>query len=133
MAEHLQDIATWRVEWLSTLSDDEKAKLQADRAEWLAEETKAARMAEMAATFQTADTNADGVLNQAEFNSFLEMMQSNTIAKGVPAMNYADVEEAMKDKLFAFYDAVGEAPGVTLADFGAGMNQFAAAIKAKMA
>ena len=44
MADNLTIVAAARLEWFKTLSDDDKAKVQASRAAWKAEETKAELM-----------------------------------------------------------------------------------------
>ena len=64
-------LAQKRLAWRNSLNDDEKAKLAEEQKTWEAEETKAERMAEFAATFQSADTDADGFLNRAEFEDFV--------------------------------------------------------------
>ena len=58
--EHMDACAEFRNNWVKSLSDDDRAKMAAEKAAWTNEETKAERMAEFAATFQTNDTNADG-------------------------------------------------------------------------
>ena len=60
-----------RIAWKNGLSAEDLAKVQAEQAAWAAEETKADRMAEVATTFATADTNADGLLDRAEFEDFM--------------------------------------------------------------
>ena len=132
MAEHLADIAAWRMQWMASLSDDQKAAMQADRAKWAAEETKQALMQEMAATFQAADTNADGVLDRAEFEDFMQKMQQNAAARGAPSVSADDVSDDLKEKMWAFYDAEGAQPGVSMADFGTATQKIAAHIKAAM-
>ena len=57
MAEHLDAIVAMRVEWITNLSEADRAALQNERAGYANEETKGAREAEMTASFQAADTN----------------------------------------------------------------------------
>ena len=117
---------------MASLSDDDKQKLFDDRAKWAAEDTKAELMGEMAATFQAADVNTDGVLDRAEFTDFMTKMQQNTVARGVPAAPVDDVPEDIQEKLWAFFNAEGAQEGVSLADFGAATGKFGAAVKAAM-
>ena len=55
--EHLDAIRDLRLGWMATLSDEDKGKLEAERASWADEAVKAEKMAELTATFQAADTN----------------------------------------------------------------------------
>lgn len=80
----LATLAGKRLAWRATLSADEQAALEADRASFTNEETKAERMAEMAATFQAADTNQDGRLDRAEFEDFMTKLGQNSAARNVP-------------------------------------------------
>ena len=131
MAENLNEIAAWRGNWIDSLSDEQKATLQADRAAYANEETKAERMAELAATFQTNDTNADGLLDRAEMEGFMRALKQNGEARGVPTMDTENVDDAMKDKAWAFYNSItADVEGVSMADFAAGTQQIGAAIKA---
>ena len=70
-------LATKRLAWRNSLSDEDKAKLVAEKQSWEAEETKAERMTEFSATFTTNDTNNDGVLDRAEFENFLVALGQN--------------------------------------------------------
>ena len=76
--------ATKRMEWMATLSEEDKAKVLADRAAFSAEETKAERMGELAATFGAADTNQDGKLDRSEFEDFMGKLSQNSQARNVP-------------------------------------------------
>ena len=89
-------------------------------------------MAEMAATFQAADSNADGVLDRAEFEDFMQKMQQNANARGAPSVNADDLSDDFKEKMWAFYDAEGAQAGVSMADFGTATQKIAAQIKANM-
>ena len=67
----ITNLANKRIAWRAALSADDQAKVAAEKANWEAEETKAERMAEFGATFQSADTNGDGMLVRAEFEDFM--------------------------------------------------------------
>ena len=69
-------------------------------------------------TFQAADTNADGVLDKAEFTDFMGKMSENAKARGVPAMSEADVDDATKDSVWGFFNGQSEGDGVKPADIG---------------
>ena len=75
MAEHLEAIVEWRRTWGASLSEEDQAKVTADRAAAREEPVKAERMAEMAATFSAADTNQDSVLSMEEFHDFMGKMK----------------------------------------------------------
>ena len=77
-------LVTKRMTWMGTLSAEEKAALETDRAAFSNEETKGERMAEMASTFGAADTNADGRLDRAEFEDFMGKVAQNSAARNVP-------------------------------------------------
>ena len=114
MAEHLDALAAKRMAWMGSLSDEDKQKLVAEKGSWESEDTKAERMQEMQATFQAADTNEDGVLNQAEFVNFVNSMNSNLTARGVPNMGF----DGDEDQWYALYNAEsGDQDGVTVANF----------------
>ncbi len=132
--ENLDAIATMRLTWMAGLSAEDKAKLEAERASWADEAVKAEKMAELTATFGAADVNADGVLDMAEFTDFMGKIASNATARGVPTQGPDAVDDDMKAKVFAFYDAQDAGtPGVTVAEFLKGTAAVTAAIKAKMA
>ena len=96
MAEHLDAIATVRKNWMAGLTDEEKGKLAAMKASMADEATKAASMAETQATFQAADTNEDGLLQEAELMNFMKMMFQNMGAKGLPTMSEDLVTDELK-------------------------------------
>ena len=123
MAEHLEAIIEWRRTWGASLSDDDNAKITADRAASREDPVKSERMAEMAATFNAADTNQDGVLSMEEFHDFMGKMKQNANARGVPFAGRDEVPEDMQQKMYAFFlSHSGEgAAGVTTAGFGAGV------------
>ena len=50
-------------------------------------------MAEMAATFQAADTNQDSVLSMEEWTDFLDKIKQNDSARGVPFPGRDEVPE----------------------------------------
>ena len=119
MAEHLNEIAAMRLNWMTSLSPEEQAAMGAERAAWEDDATKAERMAELQATFQAADTNNDGLLDRAEFEDFMSKVGQNVAARGVPHMSVDSVDAEMKEKVYAFFDAedgnVGN--GVSMVDF----------------
>ena len=118
MAEHLDAIATVRKNWMAGLTDEEKGKLAAMKASMADEATKAASMAETQATFQAADTNEDGLLQEAELMNFMKMMFQNMGAKGLPTMSEDLVTDELKASMWALYNAETEgADGVSMADF----------------
>ena len=117
--EHVTAIAQSRLDWMNGLSEEDKAKLEAEKANWATEEFKAERMAEMNATFQAADTNQDGVLDKAEFADFMNKMSQNAKARGVPAMSEDDVDEATKDAVWGLFNGESDGDGVKPADVGA--------------
>ena len=75
MAEHLEAIVEWRRSYMAGLSEEDQAKVTADRAASREDPVKSERMAEMAATFQAADTNNDSVLDGEEFKDFMSKMK----------------------------------------------------------
>ena len=68
-------VAAKRHAWKQSLSAEDLAKVAAERAEWETNEGKAAKMAEITATFTSADTNGDGFLTGPEMKDFLMKMQ----------------------------------------------------------
>ena len=77
MAEHLETVVQKRLAWFQSLSEEDQAKVRADKQAVADEAVKAERGAEMMATFQAADTNQDGVLDVAEFTDFMNKMSQN--------------------------------------------------------
>ena len=75
MAEHLEAIVEWRRSYMAGLSEEDQAKVTADRAASREDPVKSERMAEMAATFAAADTNNDSVLDGEEFKDFMSKMK----------------------------------------------------------
>ena len=99
-----------------TLSEEQRAANKAAYAATMGDEEKrAAFMKQMADTFTAADTNADGVLDLAEFKDFMQKLQANGEAAGyhVPQPNDADMEARFG--VFDRYNA--ETTGVSLPDF----------------
>lgn len=113
----LAALANKRLAWRATLSADEQAALEADRAAFSNEETKAERMAEMAATFQAADTNQDGRLDRSEFEDFMGKLAQNSAARNVPFQPQDQFSDEEKDGVYALFDAKEGTPGVTMPDF----------------
>ena len=128
--EHLDAVAQARLAWVKSLSDDERALLYGEKAAWANEETKGERIAEMLATFQANDTNADGLLNRAEFDNFVKAMGQNAAARGLPVEDYDSLSEELKEKWYAVFAAYNtEANGVSMTSFDAAFK----AISEKMA
>ena len=76
----------------------------------------------MAATFNTADTNQNGVLELNEFNNCMEMMGQNVVAKGVPHKMFSTYSD--EEKAAAWEHFNGQTPGtagVSLEDFISGI------------
>ena len=94
----------WKAEWRTMITKyhtDNKAadpdgyqawlESEAKRAEEMkAEEAKNKAMSDFQATFQAADTNSNGVLNQAEFVDFSKKMYSNLEAAGYAVLSISD-------------------------------------------
>ena len=72
MAEHKNEIAQVRKAWMEALSAEQKTKLEEEKAKWANEEFKAERMTELNATFNAADTDGSGDLNEAELKDFFD-------------------------------------------------------------
>ena len=121
-------LATKRLAWRNSLSDEDKAKLVAEKQSWEAEETKAERMAEFSATFTTNDTNADGVLDRAEFENFLVALGQNAANRQVPHQDNAEYSAEEKDGIYAIFNAKSEGEGVSQADFFAVMLEIGAKV-----
>ena len=118
MAENLAAVAAMRKEWNASLSDEQKAKAQEERAAWGNEESKAEKMAELAATFQAADVNNDSVLSEAEFVDFMTKISQNLTARGVPAQGPDGIDDDMKAKVYALYNSkTPDVDGISLQDF----------------
>ena len=61
--EHLAEIAQMRATWTASLTEEQRAAIATQKATMATEEGKAEMMAEMIATFQTNDTNSNGVID----------------------------------------------------------------------
>ena len=122
-------LAGKRLAWKTSLSAEDQGKLAEEHKTWEAEETKAERMAEFGATFSSADTDADGKLNRAEFEDFITKLGQNAAARGVPHQPDSDYSAEEKDGIYALFDAQGPEPGVTSADFFAVMTQIAGKVR----
>ena len=130
MADAVTTLAQARLAWHATLSEEDSAKVIADRAALSDEATKAERMAEMAATFTAADTNSDGLLDRAEMADFLAKLGQNAAARGVPHMSEADITEEQKEAVWAYFNGLtGGTDGVSQADFMAGSQAIATKIR----
>ena len=87
-------------------------------------------MAEFAATFGSADTNSDGLLDRAEFEDFMVKLGQNSAARGVPHQPHADYSDEEKNAVYALFNAKnGDADGVSQADFFATMMEITAKIR----
>ena len=129
----VEEVAAWRAEWMASLSEEQKGALQADRASYANEETKAERMTELAQTFNACDTNQDQLLDRVEMESFMKCLRQNSEARGVPSMDTDSVSDEMKDKVWALYNGATEGTdGVSMADFAKVTQEIGAAIKAAM-
>ena len=60
-------LAQKRLAWRNALSEEDQRKLQAERAAWVNEETKATKMQEFMEVFTAADADSNGLLDKAEF------------------------------------------------------------------
>ena len=129
MADALTMLCTKRLAWRASLSAEDTDKLNGEKAAWSAEETKAERMAEFGATFQAADTNADGLLDRTEFEDFMGKLAANSVARDVPFQPQDSYSAEEKDAVFGVFNATNaETDGINANDFFATM----AAITAKM-
>ena len=108
MAEHLNELVQFRITWFGGLSEEDRGKIVADRATLREEPTKSEREAEMAATFQAADTDADGKLTFAEYADFMDKVKQNCDARGVPFITRAEVPEDMQQKFYAYLVSKGD-------------------------
>ena len=132
--ENLDQVVAFRMQWGATLSEEQKAAVAAERAAWANEESKGEREAELAATFQTSDTNADGLLDRSEFEGFMKAMQQNAGARGLPTMDTETVADDMKDMIYALYNAqTAGVDGVSIGDFVAITKAISEKIKAALA
>ena len=124
--QHLESLAGHRLAWHMALSEEDKAKVVTAHSE----ENKEARMASFVATFQSSDTNGDGLLQKAEFADFFKKLSQNAGAAGVPHMTEADTTEEQREQVWEMYNSqTAGTDGVSMADFGAVTEIF----KAKLA
>ena len=124
-------VATKRSAWRASLSEEEKALVAAETASWKAEETKAERMGEFAATFASADTNSDGLLTGAEFADMMQKLGQNAAARGVPHPTESNYTDEEKVTVYAWMNSLTEgAAGVSMADMFTAMQAVAAAMQA---
>ena len=131
MAEHLDYLVSFRVEWISSLDATAQAALAAERTKMATEEGKAEAQAEMAATFGMADTNNDGFLDHAEFATFMGYYQSNNEARGIPPMNLQT--EGFLEKMYAFFNSETPDDGISKEDIVGAFRKISAGVKARMA
>ena len=129
MAEHLEAVVQKRMAWFGSLSEEDQGKVRADKQ--MDEEAKQARQQEMQATFTTADTNSDGLLDKAEFTNFMKMMSQNAQARGVPSMSEDDVADADKEAIWGLFNGqTADVDGVSPLDVVASMMMVAERTKA---
>ena len=117
MAENLDFVAQARLAWFSGLTEEQKASAMAERAAWADEQTKAERLAELAATFQASDTNNDGLLDAAEFEDFMGKISQNAAARGAPTMDTSAASAELKEKAYALFNSNSDGDGISQADF----------------
>ena len=98
-------IVDMRVTWYKSLSAEDTAKINAERAAYGDEAKRNERMAELTATFGAADVNQDGVLDLTEFNDFLSKLASTWSARGHPVDNPDNLTPEVKEKIFAYFNA----------------------------
>ena len=124
--EHLDHLATKRLQWHMALSVEDRAKVVAMHGE----EGKEERAQVFVATFTAADTNSDGLLDKAELKDFFGKMGANAEAASVPHMKESDTTEEDQEKIYALFNAATPGvEGISMQDFGTTMEIF----KAKMA
>ncbi len=131
--ENIDAICQMRATWMASLSEEQKAAGQAERAAWADEEKKAEKLAELSATFQASDSDSTGALNAAQFEDFMGKLAENLKARGVPAQGTDAVDAEMKEKVFAYYNAQSDSDGVTLQDFLGATKKIREALQAKSA
>ena len=108
MAEHLNELVAFRITWFGGLSEEDRGKIAADRATWREEPTKSEREAEMAATFNAADTNQDGKLTFEEYVDFMDKVKQNCDARNVPFITRAEVPDDTQQKFYAYLVSKGD-------------------------
>ena len=85
MASHLEKIITVSLIWYRSLSQIDRAKVDADDARSFAEKT-----AEFNAVWGLADTSKKGILLKREFPSLLTIQDQRKSARGVPTEPMTD-------------------------------------------
>ena len=87
-------------------------------------------MGEFAATFAASDTNGDGMLVSAEFGDFMQKLEQNQNAAGIPHQSGAEYSDEEKDQIFAIFNAkTPDTAGVSMADFFACMKDISTKIQ----
>ena len=122
MAHHLEEIVSERVAWIRTLAEDQKAALHAEENRSTEED-----LAELNETFGAADTNSDGFLDRAEFETFFGYMLRNYQARGTPVMDGYNY-----DVLFAFFNHASPENGVSISDLTTSHKMVSDEVKARL-
>ena len=87
------------------------------------EEGKAERTAEFGATFGSADTNQDGLLDRAEWDDFMSKLAANSAARDVPWPNDEAYPQELKDAVFELFNATtAGTEGISAADYHSTMG-----------
>ena len=94
--------------WEATFTDEERNAAAAfEQSLKTNPEALQAYMTEMDDTFTAADVNADGVLDMAEFKTFINAMNANDVARGLKAREYdSDYWDIIYPTLNTFYSEV---------------------------
>ena len=87
------------------------------RAAFTSEEAQAERIAELAATFGSSDTNQDGRLDRAEFEDFMGKLAQNSQARNVPFQPHDQFSAEEKDGMYALFNGKSAEDGITMDEF----------------
>ena len=111
-------VAARRHAWKNTLSAEDCAKLEVEKAMWSTPEGKAERMQEFNVTFASSDTNSNGLLTADEFHDFMNKLGQNAQAKGIPYPNPGQYSPEEKQTIYAWMNSLtAGTEGVSSADF----------------
>ena len=117
-------LAQKRLAWRNGLSEEDQLKLQAERAAWVNEETKAAKMQEFMEVFTASDADSNGLLDKAEFQVFITKLGQSAGNRGAPYQDESDFSAEEKELIFGLFNAHTEdVDGVSVADFFAVMQE----------
>lgn len=81
----IQFSAMGRIAWVNSLSEEDQAKFEQKRREFLDPATKDAKIEEHRPLFTAADANNDGRLDFQEMKAFIRANYEHTVAQGLPA------------------------------------------------